>query len=299
MPKSRQSFPSAPCTVSRPPDDEKPPSPAEDILAMAAREISPSGVNLADQAKAPQWADGFSGGGSPCPKPPASVTDPRPSTSAPSGTGPGAPRPPTTAQPHFPQFPAQSGYWYPQPPSAPWGTPGGPGPSTMPAGLFNQWGIPVQYFPQPIYSGLSEHPPASAPTLTAPGSHAQRPPAAAADDGGHLEIVNVSDDESESSFSAVSTAGREPFRLPHKKDTGINPISEKVISWWEELRTHKLSSDDYKEEISPYNVPSGQGKFFSAPELPSGLKKVFKQITRPSNSGWFPMRFTLLPLPYY
>ena len=77
------------------------------------------------------------------------------------------------------------------------------------------------------------------------------------------------------SCSTPSLASREVFRNPKEKG---NPFSDEITQWWEELRTHKLSSDEYKEELSSFLVPVEQEKYFSAPELPAGIKKVFKLV---------------------
>ena len=59
---------------------------------------------------------------------------------------------------------------------------------------------------------------------------------------------------------------------PHRKDSGT-ALSSKVLDWWRELRTNKLSSHDFKEEVQSFD----QETYFLPAELPSGVKKMFKQ----------------------
>ena len=50
---------------------------------------------------------------------------------------------------------------------------------------------------------------------------------------------------------------REIFCNPFRKEIH-NALSDERSQWWEELRTHTLSSEDYKEEISSFLVPLDQ-----------------------------------------
>ncbi len=57
------------------------------------------------------------------------------------------------------------------------------------------------------------------------------------------------------------------FLNPHRKSVGT-PVTEKVLQWWEELRSNKLAHEDFKEEMQANQVPMEQEKYFKAPELP-------------------------------
>ncbi|XP_038066497.1 protein transport protein sec31-like [Patiria miniata] len=169
----------------------------------------------------------------------------------------------------------------------PWGNPRFPttaNSAPMPPCYYNSWGFPTQWFPQmppSAYPQSSGAVPTTAPT----GSRAQSSSAGSVPSHTDAVITVVSDisDEESSEISNAGTstsslpASKGILRNPHKKDKG-NPISDEVMKWWEELRTHKLSPEDHKEELSSFAVPEEQDKYFSAPELPAGIKKVFKQV---------------------
>ncbi|XP_071801614.1 uncharacterized protein [Asterias amurensis] len=78
--------------------------------------------------------------------------------------------------------------------------------------------------------------------------------------------------------SASGTSGSDShgFRNPHCKSIGT-PVTDKVLSWWEQLRTNKLGHEEIKEELSNNLIPTEQEKFFKAPELPSQVKSSFKE----------------------
>ena len=102
-----------------------------------------------------------------------------------------------------------------------------------------------------------------------------------------VEAVSGEDDDSSSTISTPSgapTATASAFRNPHRKDLGT-PLSAKVLDWWKELRTNKLSAEDLKDEVQSQAVPADQTGHFEPPELPAGIKKVFKLANSSLVSG--------------
>ena len=55
-------------------------------------------------------------------------------------------------------------------------------------------------------------------------------------------------------------------------------VTDKVLSWWEELRSNKLRHEEFKEELLSNQVPVEQEKYFKASELPSQVKSSFKEV---------------------
>ena len=165
----------------------------------------------------------------------------------------------------------------------PWGNPQLPtasNPGLIPQCFFNPWGFPTQWCP-PMAQPANLQPSNTAPSGTSVTTGLRMQPAVGHTDTA-VSLVSDSDDESPDFSCAGNSAtslpvSKEILRNPHRKDKG-NPISDEVIQWWEELRTHKLSPEDHKEELSSFAVPEEQEKYFSAPELPTGIKKVFKQV---------------------
>ena len=72
----------------------------------------------------------------------------------------------------------------------------------------------------------------------------------------------------------VSTGG---FRNLHQKAAGV-PLTGKVLSWWEDLRTNKLGHEEFKDETTSNEVPLEQEQQFKAPELPSQVRASFKEF---------------------
>ena len=83
----------------------------------------------------------------------------------------------------------------------------------------------------------------------------------------------VSDDDDDVSVLSDIPSGVK-FRNPHKKDSGIL-ISDKVLSWWQELRTRKLSNEEFKEELSPFFCSRRSSSILLAPDLPAGTGQSF------------------------
>ena len=67
------------------------------------------------------------------------------------------------------------------------------------------------------------------------------------------------------------------FHNPYHKVVGT-PVTDKVLSWWEELHSNKLyRHKKFKEELLSNQVPVEQEKYFKAPELTSRVKSSFKE----------------------
>ena len=280
---------SHPATVSRPPDDDT----SMDILTRAAKEILPGRENegtTAAVSTSPRVVPA-SKGSSEVP------TSPWVTPNIERGTGPPYPRPQATSQstvgspcptvqaPTMPDYrqttsqhipPAFTPYGW----GAPWYAPQGPTipqaegvrpsatqPIVPPYGMF-PYGMP---FPWP--AALQQQ------CSSGQTVHRERGQDAADLHIGSPTFEAHSDDDEASLISANSAAqisSASTFRNPHRKDVGT-PLSTKVIDWWKELRTNRLSMEDLKEELAPQAVPSDQANYFDPPELPAGIKKVFKQ----------------------